>query len=640
MKNFTLVVLFCLQFFAAEAGNEPYSLRCALIGLEPGLSLQSIDDQLTKTGAFLPFNEKAIVNGQYYLAWFDPAEPQAPHTQKELANLLDRLRKQSGIRFAEPFLEAPSGELAGITNQIMVRTTAGTSPEDFSPYLELLGISSVTPHAYLPDWMVIELTPDRPLPPIEVAEILQAQGQILLAEPNLLFQIYAGTNDTYFNHQWNLDNQGLAIQGNGTPGADMSVTDAWTLSTGDPGVVMVIIDSGVDTTHPDLTGNLLPGYDATGNGSQGFPNTNYSSDGHGTACAGIAGAKGDNGIGIAGVCYDCSIVPIKLFTYIFNPFGSPLPFATGGDMATAISWAWQDGNASLISNSWGLTDNLLGALPGGTGVVEAALDMALDSARSGRGLPIFFSSGNEGDPPIWPGRRADLFSVNASSMCDERKNPNSCDGENWEGNWGDSLDVTAPGVRIATTDMVGANGYDGADYTFGFNGTSAACPNAAGVMGLIMSLDSSLTLQDYHTILETSCDKVGGYNYSTPLANGTWSPEMGYGRINAFTALQMTNPVGRDQILPARKQLTVSPNPAVDMLNIQVNLPYATPLKCELIDMKGQITVVREWAYRPGESYNYRLYWNDGILKSGLYIIKVETNKAILINKILINNYL
>lgn len=640
MKSICLALICCLQFYVVQAGNGQYSKKCALIGIDHSLSHQELNDQLKQSGAFLPFNDKAILNGQYYLAWFDPASANAPQTDLELENLLVPLRTYPGIQFAEPFLEAPNGELAGLTNQVLVQTVPGTHTSDFERYHESMGISTVKEHSYLPNWLVIELNSNRSMNSIQVASLLEQESQIILAEPNLLLQVYAGTNDTYFDHQWNIDNRGLAIQGNGTPGADMSVVDAWTLSTGHSGIKLVIIDSGVDTTHPDLLDNLLPGFDATGNGSQGFPNTNFPNDGHGTACAGIAAAKGENNIGVAGVCYDCSIVPIKLFSYLFNPFGDPLPFATGDDMATAISWAWQDGNASLISNSWGLTDPLLGALPGGTGVVEAALDMALDSARGGRGVPIFFSSGNEGDPPIWPGRRAELFSVNASSMCDERKNPNSCDGEPWEGNWGDSLDVTAPGVRIPTTDMAGANGYDGTDYIFGFNGTSAACPNAAGVMGLIMSMDSTLTLDEYHTIMETTCEKVGGYNYNSTLINGSWSAEMGYGRLNAFAALQMANPVNREEIFGASHFLQVTPNPASNHLDIQCSLPYSSVIQVELINANGQISIVREWRNHQGESYRLDLADGSNFLSNGLYILKVKTSKHLLIDKILINNTL
>lgn len=126
-------------------------------------------------------------------------------------------------------------------------------------------------------------------------------------------------------------------------------------------------------------------------------------------------------------------------------------------------------------------------------------------------------------------------------MCDQRKSPTSCDGENWwGGNYGTNLDVTAPGVKIQTTDMLGAAGYEPGDYVPDFNGTSSSCPNAAGVVALILSVNPGLTLAQVRKILEGTCDKVGGYTYvnNTPgQPNGTWSISMGHGRINAHKAL-------------------------------------------------------------------------------------------------------
>ena len=77
-----------------------------------------------------------------------------------------------------------------------------------------------------------------------MASLLEQTKEIEIAEPNYLFQVKVHTNDTYYDHQWNLENQGYAIQGNGTPGADMSVPEAWNITTGDPSVIMAIIDSG------------------------------------------------------------------------------------------------------------------------------------------------------------------------------------------------------------------------------------------------------------------------------------------------------------------------------------------------------------------------------------------------------------
>ena len=90
-------------------------------------------------------------------------------------------------------------------------------------------------------------------------------------------------------------------------------------------------------------------------------------------------------------------------------------------------------------------------------------------------MPWFFSSGNDGVTdtiPLWPARIDITVAVNATSMCDERKSPSSCDGENWAGNWGPGVDVSAPGVRIPAPDMLGTNGFHQTDYYNSFNGTA------------------------------------------------------------------------------------------------------------------------------------------------------------------------
>jgi len=107
------------------------------------------------------------------------------------------------------------------------------------------------------------------------------------------------------------------------------------------------------------------------------------------------------------------------------------------------------------------------------------------------------------------------------------------------------LDVVAPCVKIATTDISGAGGYnqaDGAagDYYLMFNGTSAATPNVAGVLALVLRANSQLTVGQARTILEGSCDKLPAYNYSMVAGqpNGSWNAETGHGLVNAFAAVQ------------------------------------------------------------------------------------------------------
>jgi len=93
-------------------------------------------------------------------------------------------------------------------------------------------------------------------------------------------------------------------------------------------------------------------------------------------------------------------------------------------------------------------------------------------------------------------------------------------------------------VRIVTSDMVGSNGFTSNDINFTFNGTSAACPNAAGVMALILSVNNDLTGAQARYVLESTCDTVGGYLYSVNNPSGNWSQELGYGRVNAYRAVQ------------------------------------------------------------------------------------------------------
>lgn len=618
------------KVISVQLADFPWSSERILVGLEEDLSWGEIQSAFeNESGSLILDQRNLLKNNRLMVVWLDPVQT---WSQGQIQSLMSQLERRSGIEFAHPFLEPLQGKALSPTLEVRARISGAEALSGLKNLVESGQVDSYAPNGYLDNWVTIALAKGQD--PFAFLSTLEGIPGVLEVEPNYLYQISVNSNDTYFDRQWALENQGFAIQGNGTPGADMAVTDAWTITTGDPSVKLVIIDSGVDTAHVDLMDNMLPGFDATGNGSMGFPTANFPNDGHGTCCAGIAAAKGNNNEGVAGVCYDCSVVPVKLFSYIFNPFGDPLPFATGGDMADAISWAWQVGDADVISNSWGLTDLLLPGLPGGTGVVEDALDLALDSARGGLGVPVFFSSGNEGDPPIWPGRREGLFSVNASSMCDERKNPQSCDGENWSGNFGAGLDVAAPGVLIASTDMSGSNGYNGSDYEFSFNGTSAACPNAAGVMGLVLSVAPNLSLEQAHQILETTCDKVGGYAYDSTFVNGSWSPEMGYGRLNAFNAVQAAVSVAQEEKEELVRNLVLFPNPAREGFGLEMVLRHSAEISVSVMDIFGkELLPLVNVKLAPG---SYRQFWltSDLGLSAGMYLLKVTAKDESFVKKL------
>jgi hypothetical protein len=171
------------------------------------------------------------------------------------------------------------------------------------------------------------------------------------------------------------------------------------------------------------------------------------------------------------------------------------------------------------------------------------VDSALTFGRGGLGTVICFSSGNGNGPVLYPANsNPDIIAVGAASPCGERKNPLSCDGESWGSSYGTQQDVIAPGVKIQTTDRQGAAGYAAGDYAPAFNGTSAACPHVAGLVGLIVSMNPCLTHDQIENIVERTAWKSGPYVYATTPGrpNGTWNSETGYGMIDVDAALRAT----------------------------------------------------------------------------------------------------
>jgi len=148
-------------------------------------------------------------------------------------------------------------------------------------------------------------------------------------------------NDEYFPLQWYLHNTG---QDGATPGVDINAPEAWEITTGDPNVVIAVIDCGVDSSHPDLIDNLVPGYDFFEGDTKSDPARQDRHDAHGTACAGTAAAKGNNGIGVAGVAYDCKIMSVR--------HNNATKYISWANEATALRWTAAHG-ADVISCSWG-----------------------------------------------------------------------------------------------------------------------------------------------------------------------------------------------------------------------------------------------------------------------------------------------
>ncbi len=493
----------------------------------------------------------------------------------EASELFSRMPE---IAFVSFFIGDGNEHYAGVLNNFFVKL----SDKNFEPFLrnelKRIGVESLISDKYVDGLYKSKLPDNYSIGTIEICDLLQQLPYVKYAAPNYLFNPLVTSSDPLYNRQWNISNTGSGIQGSGVVDADMDVDEAWDITTGSSSIKISIVDSGVDTLQPDLIQNILPGHDAVGDSTDGFPTPLYKEDGHGTCCAGIAAAVKDNNIGIAGVAPSCKILPVRAFYYLLLQGASgPIPYSTSDAFSDAIGWSWSVGGADILSNSWGLPPTLLMVLPGGPLPVEDAIATAYQNGRNGKGCVMFFSSGNENGStgPLWPGSLPQTIAVNATNMCDKRKSPGDCSGENWGGDHGGNLDFSAPGVKIATTDMRGSLGFAGGDYYYAFNGTSAACPNAAAVGALVLSVRSDLDAEGVRNVIALTCDKVGGYGYDSTRFAGSWCNEMGYGRVNAYRAVELAPQFSSIGAVESNTILQVFPNPATGVLNIKLEAASA-----------------------------------------------------------------
>ena len=448
---------------------------------------------------------------------------------------LKKYRENPDIVSAQLMLDY-HGALQGLIDEFVVKLQPATSFEQLQDLAAEYACVIVEENQFVKRQYLLSVAKTSVFNAMQMANVFYETGLFEFTVPSFFIMNVFSSNDTYFNQQWALNNTG---QNGGIPGIDIKAEQAWTITEGNASIKVAIVDTGVDLTHPDLSANLLPGYDAFGDNPAGAPVS--STDNHGTACAGIIGAIKDNGTGISGVAPNCKIIPIHPRWYIIDW------------LANSINWAWHNG-ADVISNSWNpiSSDNIL---------LTNAIDSAVIYGREGKGCVVVFSSGNDNSSTVnYPANLPNVIAVGAIDRCGVRSGridivPNSCDpwcvGCQPGSAYGTALDVVAPGTNVPTTDRQGNDGYNNSttttdytdkDYTAFFGGTSAACPYVAGVAALVLSVNPNLTAQQVRDIIESTAQKVRPdlYEYKDTLGrpNGTWHREMGYGLVNAYAAVR------------------------------------------------------------------------------------------------------
>lgn len=366
--------------------------------------------------------------------------------------------------------------------QILVQPVAGLSDEDFAKIINKHGAKSKRKLAKMRTHIIsVPAKAEKAL-----VKALSKNPRIEFAELDIALAPTAiSANDTYFSSGWHLNK--------------IELPTAWQSAKGD-GVVIAILDTGVNSSHNDLKANILPGWNAVSKNSD-------SSDiyGHGTKVAGAAAAASDNGIGVTSVAWNSSILPVR----ISNNSSSGTAYTS--DAASGLVWAADQG-ADIANISYAFTSS-------------ATVSSAASYMRNKGGL-VVVASGNH-SLALDCSDNPDIITVGATDSNDNKTS--------WS-NSGNCLDVVAPGTSIMTTNNSG--GYSA------HSGTSYASPVVAGALALLKSVNPNLSNDELENILESTANK------SKNAAN--FDPNYGYGRIDVAAAVAMAE--GGDEGTPVVDQ--------------------------------------------------------------------------------------
>lgn len=446
-----------------------------------------------------------------------------------LAETIDRLTASRWVEKAAPaYIDQEGFTKYCVPTEVTVRFNSGVSESRMLEIINEVG-SDIARRQWTPGYFTIYAPTDKGY--FEAIRELSSYDEVKFSEPSIIsYNDEAWTpNDTYFSQQWALKNTGQISSCSGCSpysNHDIDAESGWDTNRGDPGVVISIIDTGMDLTHPDLAANLL----ARNGHDWDFADPDNSPDdegNHGTACSGIAAAVANNNLGVAGIGNQCQIMPLRInLTSGYNQ-----------NRADAINYATSrrpDFDGLVLSNSWIMS----------SGDYSAVHDAIVNA--NANDVLVCFAAGNSNGAIPYPAAYPEAMAIAATSPCDERKSPTSCDNETWWGScYGAELDCAAPGVQIYTTDRQGSNGYSSGDYYSSFNGTSSACPLVAGLAGVVWSQNPGLTNIQIRNIINETADQVGGYYYDPGTGK---SNELGHGRINLGVAMGIETGCDQDSI--------------------------------------------------------------------------------------------
>jgi len=436
----------------------------------------------------------------------------------------------------------------------------------------------------------------------QVVPVLAASAAVEYAEPDFTgygagapvasgpVHLAMVPNDPGFSNQWGFLNTGQFFGGaNGTPGADINITPAWDITTGDPNMIIAILDTGVPTGASEFAGRLMQGHDYANNDND--PSDDY---GHGCNVASIIAATGNNGQVIAGVNWQSRILPMKILNS--NNLGYYSWWA-------AALVAASDSGAKVINMS-----------VGGSSASRTLQDAVDYAAEHGAFITVAMMNTNN-DVTYYPAAYPNVFAIGATNNRDQRAVPFCSGGGSC---YGEHIDFVAPGDWI-----IGLKNTNPTQTSY-WCGTSQATPMVAGVISLLLAVKPDLTFSEVYNLL-----KAGAHDQIGPPAEDTpgWDKYFGWGRIDAYATLTaLTTDVRTAQPLPQGFALAQNyPNPFNPSTTIRYRLAQRSRVVLEILNVQGQrVVLLAKGEQPPGE---HSVQWLPQVA-SGIYFYRLQVQQT------------
>jgi thermitase len=393
------------------------------------------------------------------------------------------MRRMAGVAACAALLSLLLfASVAGASSEVIVKYTDGVTTAQRAALFDRAGVSKTVGSVAGVGARVVRVEGD----PAAAAKRLNRSSLVLYAEPNRILKVSAIPNDPRFGELYGMDRI------DAPEGWDAAGLGAFPASGG---VKIGIVDTGIDQTHPDLSGQTVACARSQGllpilSGSIEVGQCADDND-HGTHVAGTIAAKANNGVGVAGVAFNADLV-------ICKALGGPLGTGSTADVANCINWVASQG-ARVISMSLG-------------GGASTTLQNAVANAwNNGNGAVIVAAAGNDGDSTLnYPAAYAQVISVAATDSQDAHASFSNANAD---------VEIAAPGVNVLSTVRGGGYGT--------LSGTSMATPHVSAVAGVLRQLFPSENATAIRNRLDAAVNDLGPAGRDATF---------GFGRVNLCKA--------------------------------------------------------------------------------------------------------